>query len=97
MGKGPVGRVHIGQSFCGQSSRICIHHLGIQFYYANLKYFRLNYSSSRLIMFSSKLCHTEDGSYGKYPVKTCCVSDDLSGDMLALSWPNLVNLQLHNF
>ena len=22
--------------------------------------------------------------------KTCCVSDDLSGDMLALSWPNLV-------
>ena len=23
-------------------------------------------------------------------MKTCCVSDDLSGDMLAPSWPNLV-------
>ena len=43
-------------------------------------------------MFSSKLCHTEDGSHGKYPVKTCCMSDDLFGDMLALSWPNLVFL-----
>ena len=41
-------------------------------------------------MFSSKLCHTKDGSHGKYPVKTCCVSDDLSGDMLAPSWSNLV-------
>ena len=26
---------------------------------------------------------TQEGSHGKYPVKTCCVSDDLSGDMLA--------------
>ena len=33
---------------------------------------------------------TQKGSHGKYPVKTCCVSDDLSGDMLAPSWPNLV-------
>ena len=28
--------------------------------------------------------------HGKYPVKTSCMSDDLSGDMLAPSWPNLV-------
>ena len=41
-------------------------------------------------MFFTKLCHTEDGSHGKYPVKTFCLSDDLSGDMLAPSWPNLV-------
>ena len=41
-------------------------------------------------MFSSKLCHTEDGSRGKYPVKTCCMGDNLSGDMSAPSWPNLV-------
>ena len=28
---------------------------------------------------------------GNYvPIKTCGVSDDLSGDMLAPSWPNLV-------
>ena len=33
---------------------------------------------------------TQKGSHGKDPVKTCCVSDDLSGDMLAPSWPNLV-------
>ena len=33
---------------------------------------------------------TQKGSHGKYPVKTCCVSVDLSGDMLAPSWPNLV-------
>ena len=26
----------------------------------------------------------------KFPIKTCGVSDDLSGDMLAPSWPNLV-------
>ena len=61
--------------------------------FATAKYFRLNYLlSSWLIMFSSKLCHTEDGSPGKYPVKTCCMSDDLSGYMLAPSWPNLVFL-----
>ena len=28
-------------------------------------------------------------------MKTCCVSDDLSGDMLAPSWPNLVFLTFH--
>ena len=33
---------------------------------------------------------TQEGSHGKYPVKTCCVSDDLSGDMLVPRWPNLV-------
>ena len=33
---------------------------------------------------------TQKGSHGKYPVKTGCASDDLSGDMLAPSWPNLV-------
>ena len=33
---------------------------------------------------------THKGSSGKYPVKTCCMSDDLSGDMLAPSWPNIV-------
>ena len=33
---------------------------------------------------------TQKGFHGKYPVKTCCGSDDLSGDMLAPSWPNLV-------
>ena len=33
---------------------------------------------------------TQEGSHEKYPVKTCCMSDDLSGDMLAPSWPNLV-------
>ena len=33
---------------------------------------------------------TQKGSHGKYPVKTCCKSDDLSGDMLVPSWPNLV-------
>ena len=33
---------------------------------------------------------TQEGSHEKYPVKTCCVSDDLSGDMLVPSWPNLV-------
>ena len=43
---------------------------------------------------SSKLCHAEDGSHGKYPVKTCCVSDDLSRDMLAPSWPNLVYFKI---
>ena len=32
----------------------------------------------------------------KFPIKTCGVSDDLSGDMLAPSWPNLViSLILH--
>ena len=49
------------------------------YYLSSGKYCRLNYLSSWLIMFSSKLCHTEDGSHGKKPVKTCCVSDDLSG------------------
>ena len=38
---------------------------------------------------------TQDGSNEIYPVKRCCVSDDLSGDMLAPSWPNLVLLYLH--
>ena len=33
---------------------------------------------------------TQKGSHGKYPVKTCYENDDLSGDMLAPSWPNLV-------
>ena len=28
----------------------------------------------------------------KFPIKTCGVSDDLSGDMLAPSWPNLVSV-----
>ena len=28
--------------------------------------------------------------FKKFPIKTCGVSDDLSGDMLAPSWPNLV-------
>ena len=28
--------------------------------------------------------------FTKFPIKTCGVSDDLSGDMLAPSWPNLV-------
>ena len=32
-------------------------------------------------MFSSQLCHKEDGSHEKCPVKTCGVSDDLSGDV----------------
>ena len=41
-------------------------------------------------MFSSKVIHSEDGSHGKYPVKTCCVSADLSGDMLIPSWTVLV-------
>ena len=41
-------------------------------------------------MFSLKLCHTEDRSHGKYPVKKCDTSDDLSGEMLVPSWPNLV-------
>ena len=32
----------------------------------------------------------------KIPDQTCGVSDDLSGDMLAPSWPNLVySLNLH--
>ena len=43
-----------------------------------------------LILFSSKVYHTEDGSNGKYPVKICEVSDDLFGDMWAPSWPYLV-------
>ena len=30
----------------------------------------------------------------KIPEKTCGVSDDLSGDMLAPSWPNLVYILL---
>ena len=33
---------------------------------------------------------TQEGSHEKKAVKTCCMSDDLSGDMLAPSWPNLV-------
>ena len=39
---------------------------------------------------------TQKGSHGKYPVKICCVSDDLSGDMLVLSWPNLVYKDILN-
>ena len=45
-------------------------------------------------MFSSKLRHKEDGSHGKYMVKTFCVDDELSGDMLASSWPNLAVMLL---
>ena len=37
---------------------------------------------------------TQKGSHGKYPVKTCCMSDDLSGDMLVPIWPTLV---IYNF
>ena len=44
---------------------------------------RLKFLHKWLIMFSSKLCHTEDGSHIKCPVKTYGVSDGLSGDMLA--------------
>ena len=39
---------------------------------------------------SGNLWHTEDGFHRKYPIKTCRMSDDLSGDMLVLSGPNLV-------
>ena len=40
--------------------------------------------------FSQYLWHTTNGLNKKFPIKTCGVSDDLSGDMLAPSWPNLV-------
>ena len=36
------------------------------------------------------LWHTTNGLHKKFPIKTCGMSDDLSGDMLAPSWPNLV-------
>ena len=37
---------------------------------------------------------TQKGYHGKYPVKKCGVSDDLSGDILAPSWPNLVCIMI---
>ena len=53
------------------------------------------YKLSRLMCwssynFSQYLWHTTNGLNKKFPIKTCGVSDDLSGDMLAPSWPNLV-------
>ena len=42
--------------------------------------------------FSQDLWHTTNGLHKKFPIKTCGMSDDLSGDMLAPSWPNLVYL-----
>ena len=42
-------------------------------------------------MFSLKIISHRRGPI-KYPVKTCCVSDYLSGYMLAMSWSNLVIL-----
>ena len=36
-------------------------------------------------MFQSKLWHTENGSYRKYPINACGVRDSLSGDMLMSS------------
>ena len=55
------------------------------------------YKLSRLMCrssynFSQYLWHTTNGLNKKFPIKTCGVSDDLSGDMLAPSWPNLVVL-----
>ena len=41
-------------------------------------------------MFSQYLWHTTNGLHKKFPIKTCGMSDDLSGDMLAPSWPNQV-------
>ena len=42
--------------------------------------------------FSQDLWHTTNGLHKKFPIKTCGMSDDLSGDMLAPSWPNLVEM-----
>ena len=46
--------------------------------------------------FSQYLWHTTNGLNKKFLIKTCGVSDDLSGDMLAPSWPNLVYIKLKN-
>ena len=74
--------------------RVCIGHTSVVWGYhfaSKIKYCGLNYSGSYIVVdyvFPQDYI-TQKGSHGKYPVKTCCISDDLSGDMLAPSWPNL--------
>ena len=92
MGKGPVGRVRIWAKFLW-AKFLDLHTSSgkYKFAFQNKKYFKLNYSSSCISGYAIlKVMSQKDGSHGKYPVKTCCVSDELSGDMLAPSWPNLL-------